>query len=54
MQEIEYYPRYLAHQLRTHLPVTVVGRLVEINSKRTSLLIEADPEGTFLNLLQPS
>lgn len=43
MQDIEFYPRYMAHQLRTHLPVTVVGRLVEINSKRTSLVLETDP-----------
>lgn len=47
MQEAEFYPRYLAHQLRTHLPATVVGRLLEVNEKRNSVLIETDPEGTF-------
>ena len=46
MQEVEVYPRYLAHQLRTHLPATVVGRLVEMNDKKRSLLLETDPEGT--------
>ena len=52
MQEVEVYPRYLAHQLRTHLPATVVGRLVEMNDKKRSLLLETDPEGTD-NSTQP-
>lgn len=48
MQDIEFYPRYMAHQLRTHLPATVVGRLVETDSKRNSLLLQTDAEGTFV------
>lgn len=46
MQETELYPRYLAHQLRTHLSATVVGRLLEVNDQRNSLLVETDSEGS--------
>ena len=52
MQEVELYPRYLAHQLRTHLSAALVGKLVETNPKRNSLLLETDPEGTSSLLSQ--
>jgi hypothetical protein len=52
MQDAEYFPRYMAHQLRTHLSATVVGRLVEVNEQRHSVMIETDPDGTHL-AIQP-
>ena len=39
MQDIELFPRYMAHQLRTHLAATVVGRLVELNDKKHSIVL---------------
>jgi len=39
MQEVELYPRYMAHQLRTHLSASVVGKLVQINDKRHSIML---------------
>jgi hypothetical protein len=43
MIDIELYPRYLSHQLKTQLNATVVGKLVEINKKRGSVILETDP-----------
>jgi hypothetical protein len=45
MIEVELYPRYMAHQLRTQLNATIVGKLTEINKKKESFIIETDPEG---------
>lgn len=45
MIEVEVYPRYMAHQLRTQLNATIVGKLIEINKKKESFIIETDPDG---------
>jgi hypothetical protein len=39
MQDVELYPRYMAHQLRTHIPASVVGKLIEVNEKRHSVML---------------
>ena len=49
MQDPEYFPRYMVHQLRTHMPASVVGRLVNINPNKRSITIETDNEGTDNN-----
>jgi len=37
--DIELYPRYLPHHLRTQMAATVVGKLVEYNPKRHSIIL---------------
>ncbi len=37
--DVELYPRYLAHQLRTQINATVVGKVVDINKKKGSLIL---------------
>lgn len=53
MMDVELYPRYMAHQLRTQINATVVGKVIEINKKKASLVLETDPEGNSLPI-QPS
>jgi hypothetical protein len=50
MQDLDLFPRYMGHQLRTHLSATVVGKLLEANPKRNSLMLETDSESTHLNI----
>ena len=38
--ELELYPRYQGHCLRTQMAMTVVGKLVGTNPKRCSILLE--------------
>ena len=45
MIEVEIFPRYMAHQLRAQLNASIVGKLIETNKKKASLMIETDPEG---------
>lgn len=53
MIEVEVYPRYMAHQLRTQLNATIVGKLIEINKKKESFIIETDPDGNTISM-QPN
>lgn len=39
MIDVELFPRYLAHQLKTQLPATVVGKLIETNKKKGSITL---------------
>ena len=43
MIDVEIYPRYMAHQLRTQINATVVGKVIEINKKKGSFIVETDP-----------
>jgi hypothetical protein len=43
----------MAHQLRTQINATIVGKLIEVNKKKGSFIIETDPEGTLFPI-QPS
>lgn len=52
MIEVEIYPRYMAHQLRTQINATIVGKLTEINKKKETFIIETDPEGNRKNIKQ--
>ena len=45
MIEVEIFPRYMAHQLRAQLNASIVGKLIETNKKKASVMIETDPEG---------
>lgn len=45
MIDVEIYPRYMAHQLRTQINATIVGKVVETNKKKGSFIVETDPEG---------
>lgn len=51
MIEVEVYPRYMAHQLRTQLNATIVGKLTDINKKKETFIIETDPEGNYFIIL---
>lgn len=45
MIDIELFPRYMAHQLRTQINTTIVGKAVDINKKKSSVFLETDLEG---------